>query len=270
MFRLKVDTGVLLAVCVTLSLIVAPVAHSEEASPADEAAAKDDAFMDRLLDRLMAAESGGRRFAKNPRSSALGPFQFINGTFLDVVRRNFASEVAKMKTAEILHLRTDPEFAWRAARAFAEENARFLDEHGIDTTMVNLHLAHFAGPTGAVRVLNAEPDTLVTTLLSATAVRANPFLTGLTVEGLLDHLSKGYDGKARWKRRKAADGCPQKPKLVVRCHRGRPSCRRWIMLHQRILNRRWARRLAANPDLCKPATAETDGKKAVKAKHGES
>jgi len=210
------------------------------------------AFIDRLLARLMQAESGGRRFAKNPRSSALGPFQFINSTFLDVVRRNFPSEIAKLSVAEILYLRTDPVFALRAAKAFANENAAFLLDHGLEATMASLHLAHFAGPTGAVRVLRAEPDALVSGLMSQAAMNANPFLSGMTVQDLLDHLSRGYDGNARWKRPKTADGCPQKPKLRIRCNRRLPSCRRWIVLHQRILDRRWTRRVAAEPQLCKP------------------
>ncbi len=210
------------------------------------------AFIDRLLARLMQAESGGRRFAKNPRSSALGPFQFINSTFLDVVRRNFPGEVAKRSVAEILYLRTDPKFAMRAAKAFANENAAFLLDHGFEATMVSLHLAHFAGPTGAVRVLRAGPDALVSGLMSQAAMNANPFMSGMTVQDLINHLSRGYDGSAQWKRTKAADGCPQKPKLRVRCNRRLPSCRRWIVLHQRILDRRWTRRVAARPELCKP------------------
>ena len=46
-----------------------------------------DAAFHTFLDRLMGAESAGRSHAKNPRSSALGPFQFINSTFLAVMRR---------------------------------------------------------------------------------------------------------------------------------------------------------------------------------------
>jgi len=37
-----------------------------------------------FLDRLMLAESSGQLDARNPRSTALGPFQFIESTFLEV------------------------------------------------------------------------------------------------------------------------------------------------------------------------------------------
>lgn len=236
-----------LALCLVLSIVAPRIATAGVIELKEK-----PAFIDKLLARLMQAESGGRRFAKNPRSSALGPFQFINSTFLDVVRRNFPGEVAELSAAEILYLRTDPDFALRAAKAFANENAAFLQDRGLDATMVSLHLAHFAGPTGAVRVLQAEPDALVSGLMSQAAMNANPFMSGMTVQDLLNHLSRGYDGSAQWKRPKAANGCPQKPKLRIRCNRRLPSCRRWIVLHQRILDRRWSRRVAAKPDLCKP------------------
>lgn len=245
-----------LALCLVLPVIAPRIAIGGvielKEKPATSANKSKPAFIDKLLGRLMQAESGGRRFAKNPRSSALGPFQFINSTFLDVVRRNFPGEVAELSASEILYLRTDPDFALRAAKAFANENAAFLLDHGLDATMVSLHLAHFAGPTGAVRVLEAEPDALVSGLLSQAAMNANPFMSGMTVQDLLNHLSRGYDGSAQWKRSKKASGCPQKPKLRIRCNRRLPSCRRWIVLHQRILDRRWSRRVAAKPDLCKP------------------
>lgn len=238
---------VAVALCLVLPIIAPRIATAGVIELKDK-----PAFIDQLLARLMQAESGGRRFAKNPRSSALGPFQFINSTFLDVVRRNFPGEVAELSAAEILYLRTDPDFALRAAKAFANENTTVLLDHGLEATMVSLHLAHFAGPTGAVRVLQAEPDALVSGLMSQAAMNANPFMSGMTVQDLLNHLSRGYDGSAQWRRSKTANGCPQKPKLHIRCNRRLPSCRRWIVLHQRILDRRWSRRVAAKPDLCEP------------------
>ena len=77
--------------------------------------------MEEYLDRLMAAESGGRLDAKNPRSTALGPFQFIESTFLFVVNEDFPSEVASLTREQVLALRTEIGFSRRAAckRLFA-------------------------------------------------------------------------------------------------------------------------------------------------------
>ena len=70
------------------------------------AAAADRPAFDMFLDRLMRAESGGRDTAANPRSTALGPYQFIKSTFLDLARRHFGIEVQELSEDEILRLRT--------------------------------------------------------------------------------------------------------------------------------------------------------------------
>ena len=83
-----------------------------------------------FLDRLMMAESGGRLDAKNPATSAYGPFQFLRETFLDVVRRNFPELAAGKTDAEILALRANLEVARSAALVYTRENASFLAAHG--------------------------------------------------------------------------------------------------------------------------------------------
>src|SRR5438067_489743 len=71
-----------------------------------------------FLERLRSAESGGRLDAKNPRSTALGPFQFIKSTFLDIARRHFPDEIAGLSEKQILGLRTNPDLSRRAAAVF--------------------------------------------------------------------------------------------------------------------------------------------------------
>src|SRR5262249_22999822 len=75
-----------------------------------------------FLDRLMAVESGGRLDAKNPATSALGPFQFLRATFLDVIRRKFPSLSKDKSDDEILALRTDAVVTWNAALTYTREN----------------------------------------------------------------------------------------------------------------------------------------------------
>ena len=137
-------------------------------------------LMDAFLDRLMLAESGGDVLAKNPRSSALGPFQFIRSTFLEVSRRYFAEEVGELSEAEVLRLRTDLAFSRRVARAYSRQNAADLRRRGLAANVTNLRLAFFAGAAGAARVLTAKPEPPVSRLLAAEAVRANPFLYRMT------------------------------------------------------------------------------------------
>jgi len=93
-----------------------------------------------FLDRLMRAESGGRPYAKNTASSALGPFQFIESTFLDVVRRNFPALASGKTDADILALRTDVKISADVALIYTRENASTLGVKGIEATAANLRL----------------------------------------------------------------------------------------------------------------------------------
>ena len=138
-----------------------------------------------FLDRLMAAESGGRSHAKNPRSTALGPFQFINATFLDVARRHFPSETEGLNDTRILALRTDRDFSRRAAAAFSRDNINFLKERGLDPTFAHLRLAYLLGAGDAALVLLAQRDARVPDVLSAAVVKANPFMRAMKVADLL-------------------------------------------------------------------------------------
>jgi hypothetical protein len=156
----------------------APVDDPEEASP--------QAFpMEEFLDRLMIAESGGRLRRKNPRSTALGPFQFIESTFLFVVSRHFPSEVANLSKRQILARRTDMAFSRRAARAYVHELISALASNGLPASPVNVRIAFLVGPTAAVRLLGTPPDRPLESVLSADAITANPFMSGTTIAQLV-------------------------------------------------------------------------------------
>jgi hypothetical protein len=156
----------------------APAKDAEKASP--------PAFsMQEFLDRLMAAESGGRLHKKNPRSTALGPFQFIDSTFLFVVSKHFASEVAGLTEQQILGLRTNLAFSRRAAGAYANDLISALEGNGLPATATNVRLAFLVGPVAAVRLLKAPPDRPLKRVLSADAIAANPYLAGATVAKLV-------------------------------------------------------------------------------------
>jgi hypothetical protein len=118
--------------------------------------------IDSFVERVIRAESSGSSTAKNPLSSATGAGQFISSTWLSVFKDHFASEAAGMSDAAILALRTDIETNRRMIRAYAEDNTRALLAGGmkqVDEAM--LHLAHFLGPGGALKVLQAKPGTKI-------------------------------------------------------------------------------------------------------------
>ena len=59
----------------------------------------------------------------------------------------------------ILELRTDREFARRAAAAFCRDNIGHLKAQGLDPTFADLRLAFLLGASDAARVLKAESQT---------------------------------------------------------------------------------------------------------------
>lgn len=203
----------------------------------------DRAAMDTFLDRLMMAESGGRDTATNPRSSAVGPFQFIVETFLDVTRRHFPNEIANLSQPEILALRTNRAFARRVAEAFTRDNAAHLVAHGQAATWAHLRLAFLVGPAGAVRLLRATPDTPLANLLSALAMQANPFMARLTVGDLIARAAREADPEAAAPEGPIVANLPgaaqtktaRSRQIIVTCDLSLPSCRKWLALAERRL-----------------------------------
>lgn len=216
--------------------VIAP-AEPQEHPAAEPKSDKPDLTnlpVETFLDRLMMAESDGRPDAKNPRSTALGPFQFIEATFLEVARRHFPDEVLGLSDAEILAKRMDPEFARRAALAYTQDNAAFLGDQGHAVTSVNLRLAFLIGPTGATRLLAASADTPVSTILGDEVLTANPFMASMTAADLLRKAALDLSGNGRITGLRSNGS---RPAIVVKCNRGLASCRRWIALRTRMLAR---------------------------------
>ena len=193
--------------------------------------------MEQFLDRLMIAESGGRLEAKNPRSTALGPFQFIESTFLAVAKLRFAAETAGLSNEQILALRTDLAFSRKAADAYTRENAAVLKSYDVEPTFPNLRLAFLLGPAGAAKVLKAPPLTPLSSLLGPAVLVANPFMVTLTASGLAARSAREV-----WQPVNSTAGVvvppgtalPRRvatgPVVPVQCNIRLPSCKRWLAL----------------------------------------
>jgi hypothetical protein len=216
------------------------MAPAQEAPPAAAPrgqAAPPEATMDTFLDRLMWAESGGRADAKNPRSTALGPFQFIASTFLEVVRRYFAAETAGLGDEQVLALRTDMAFSRRAALAYTNDNAAHLASHNLPATAANLRLAFLVGPAAAVRVLLAAAETPAAELLSEQAMAANPFLQGMSAGDLLRRAAADIAGAGETGGRRGFVLAAAGPRIAVKCNLGLASCRKWLALARKRAQR---------------------------------
>ena len=147
-----------------------------------------------VVERIIKVESNGDPNAKNKRSSATGLGQFLNETWLDLIRTH-RPDLAKGRTAdEILELRRDPNVARELTVRFTEQNAGMLKKRGLPVSAATLYLAHFAGGAGAVAILSALEDAdAASVMASADAsgrtkrekiIKANPFLERFTVADL--------------------------------------------------------------------------------------
>lgn len=146
-----------------------------------------------LIDSIIGAESGGNPNAKNPNSTATGPSQFIESTWLSMLAKHRPDLTGSRE--ELLALRTDPALSRQMTEAYAADNQGILTKNGLEASPGNTYLAHFAGPQGAVKLLSADPSTPVSSILDPAAVKANPFLQGMTAADLQAWASRKVGGK---------------------------------------------------------------------------
>ncbi len=128
------------------------------------------------VDFSLLVETARRESALDPNaragaSSATGLFQFIDSTWLDMVRRHGAAhglsrEAAALNTEvdaqtrrSILSLRSDPELSARMAAELARENAATLQARlGRAPSAGELYAAHVMGAGGALRLIEAAAN----------------------------------------------------------------------------------------------------------------
>lgn len=140
-----------------------------------------DAAVEQLVDQIIRVESGGKADAANPLSSAVGLGQFIESTWVRMMKQYRPDLANSMSRQDLLALRTDPTLSREMVTALAREGEAYLRARGHDITAGRLYLCHFLGAAGADVVLSAPDDALVGDVMGAGVVGANPFLKGRTI-----------------------------------------------------------------------------------------
>ncbi len=161
----------------------------------DSAGDKSDVDFDYLLQTAI-RESSLNPKAKASTSSATGLFQFLDSTWLEVMKQegprlgytDYANAIQrdsdgdytiadKALRKEVLKLREDPQVAADLAAAFTRNNGTYLmDKFGRMPSPGELYIAHFLGARGAEALFSAgltDPDQIAAKLFPKQA-KANP------------------------------------------------------------------------------------------------
>lgn len=133
-----------------------------------------------LVDRIVSVESGGNPNAQNTRSSAGGAGQFIDSTWLSMLRQHRPDLAAGKSDADLIALKTDPGLSREMTAAYAGDNAGVLSKAGLPVTDGTQYLAHFAGPGGAVGLLHADPTAPAASVLGQSFAKANPTMANMS------------------------------------------------------------------------------------------
>jgi murein DD-endopeptidase MepM/ murein hydrolase activator NlpD len=147
-----------------------------------------------LVNKIIKVESGGSSTAKNPLSSATGLGQFINSTWLRMMRTYRPDLAGAISEEKQLALRFDPTLSREMTTHLARENKAYLESAGHSVSAGSLYLAHFLGPAGARLVLDSRDESDLQTLLGASVISANKFLTGHDVAWIKNWSSRKMSG----------------------------------------------------------------------------
>ena len=106
-----------------------------------------------LMYAMAKQESGFDPNAAAKTSSAKGLYQFIKGTWQDMVRK-YGSKypILRERGPE------DPEANAVAGALFIKENSDYLSKNNIPVNATTIYAAHFLGPGGAKTLLTADPN----------------------------------------------------------------------------------------------------------------
>src|SRR5262250_1824014 len=99
-----------------------------------------EATIDAVVERIIGVESDGDPNATNKRSSATGLGQFLDETWLDMIRA-YRPDLARGRSErETLNLRRDPVLAREITIRLVERNVAMLKQRGLPVTAGTVYL----------------------------------------------------------------------------------------------------------------------------------
>lgn len=133
-----------------------------------------------LADKIIQAESGGRNIANQSgeggkaTSSAFGIAQFTKGTFEGLAGKAGKENPLYGKTWD--DYKSDTNLQREALNQLMDTNRQYLEKQKVSTSDAAIYLAHFLGPSGAVKVLSQPDSAPLASVVSPSQIEANPML----------------------------------------------------------------------------------------------
>lgn len=158
--------------------------------------ARGVAPVDTVVDKIIGVESGGNPAARNPNSSAAGLGQFVDGTWVAMLRKYRPTLAAGKSRAELIEMKSDAGLSREMTKMYAQENTYILQAAGFQASAGNVYLAHFLGPGGAKSILGAGDAASASAVLPSSVIAANPFLRGMSVADIKAWAARKMGGEA--------------------------------------------------------------------------
>ncbi len=210
-----------------------------------------------------AQESGFRTNARAGTSSATGLFQFIDSTWLQMVRDHGAKYgLAQYANAiqgapgtaarvsdravrqQILDLRYNADISSAMAAEYASNNKQHLERSlGRSVGAAELYMAHFLGAAGATRFLSAlstTPNTAAADLMpDAAAANTNVFFDrsgrALSVRQVYDRMAQRIESRAAEVRNVTGTGSDQRVFQLFSARNGSASPLRYVSTNAPVI-----------------------------------
>ena len=151
-----------------------------------------DRIPNSVIETIGQIESGNKWYAKNPKSTAAGTYQFLEGTWEWIM--NSAPELELTRAGRTS---ADTRQQEKAMRWFTEHNATRLKRADIPITAENLYAAHFLGASKAIAVLSAPNELKIKTLVGDSVMEANDFSSTMSVRSFKTWVKNKIDKAKR-------------------------------------------------------------------------
>ncbi len=137
-------------------------------------------------------ENGGNATGSNPNSSASGGGQFLNKTWLGLMKSTRPDLTAGKSDADILAMRNDPAISSAMTITYAQQNGQQLQAMGVPVTGATLGAAHNVGMQNLTKILHSSPNEPLADILSPQVIAANPQFKNQTAGGYIAHMTSVY------------------------------------------------------------------------------